>query len=277
MKTGQFNLRKSKPVPVDGHLLRLDISAEEAKSKEFGFWVGSDTDEGALAGVQVGDRDLFGYGRPVTASIEVSQRSYRGEILYEDPFFFDTDFVFTARAFALTFDYDGYTKFELGGRFELSRKINKYDDASLTFSARHVKITDSQIRPSFLLGPEDYQVDTIGLTNTLDMRESPYVNPRGFLVGNTIDVASSALGSDIEFIRSTMRVGYYLPFGPKQLTPGVVDDQSVGSGFQRWFRQSSIAFGARAGIIHSLTTSGTSEATEIPIDERFFNGGTTNV
>ncbi|MFL6598116.1 MAG: POTRA domain-containing protein, partial [Chthoniobacterales bacterium] len=116
MKTGQFNVLQIKPVPVDGHLLRLDIAAEEAKSKEFGFWGGFDTYEGALAGVQVGDRDLFGYGRPLTATIEVSQRSYRGEILYEDPFFFDTDFVFTARVFALTFDYDGYTKFELGGR-----------------------------------------------------------------------------------------------------------------------------------------------------------------
>src|SRR5438132_6540971 len=75
MKTGQFNLLQIKPVPVDGHLLRLEISAEEAKSREFGFWVGFDTYEGALAGVQVGDRDLFGYGRPLTATIEVSQRS----------------------------------------------------------------------------------------------------------------------------------------------------------------------------------------------------------
>ena len=277
MKTGQFNLLQIKPVPVDGHLLRLDISAEEAKSKEFGFWGGFDTYEGALAGVQVGDRDLFGYGRPLTATIEVSQRSYRGEILYQDPFFFDTDFVFTARAFALTFDYDGYTKFEVGGRFELSRKITKYDEASLTFSARHVEITDSEIRPSFLLGPDEYQVDTIGLTNTLDFRESPYVNPRGFLVGNTLDVASSALGSDIEFIRGTMRVGYYLPFGPKPLTPGVVEDQPAGTPFQRWVRQSSIAFGARGGIIHSLNDSGSDEATAIPIDERFFNGGATTV
>src|SRR5206468_3731170 len=225
MKTGQFNLLQIKPVPIDGHLLRLDISAEEAKSKEFGFWVGFDTYEGALAGVQVGDRDLFGYGRPVTATIEISQRSYRGEILYQDPFFLDTDFVFTARLSAFTFDYDGYTKFELGGRFELSRKITKYDEAALVLAIRHVKITDSQIRPDFLLGDSNYQVNSIGLTNTLDFSESTYVNPRGFLIGNTIDVATSALGSDIEFIRSTMRVGYYLPFGPKALTPGVVEDQ----------------------------------------------------
>ena len=277
MKTGQFNLLQIKPVPVDGHLLRLDISAEEAKSKEFGFWVGFDTYEGALAGVQVGDRDLFGYGRPLTATIEVSQRSYRGEILYEDPFFFDTDFVFTAKVYALTFDYDGYTKFELGGRLELSRKITKYDEAALVLAIRHVEITDSQIRPDFLLGQSNYQVNSIGLTNTLDLRESPYVNPRGFLIVNTFDVAPGGLGSDVELVRGTMRVGYYLPFGPKPLTPGVVIDQPVESGFQKWIHQSSIAFGARAGIVHSLTTSGASEATEIPIDERFFNGGATTV
>jgi outer membrane protein insertion porin family len=277
MKTGQFNLLQIKPVPVDGNLLRLDISAEEAKSKELGFWIGYGTYEGGIVGVQVGDRDLFGYGRPVTASIEVSQRSYKGEIRYEDPFFLDTDFYFTARAFALTFDYDGYSKFELGGRLELSRKITKNDEAALILSVRHVKITDSEIRPDFLLGLRQYQVDTIGLTNTLDLRESPYVNPRGFLIGNTVEVASSALGSDIEFIRGTMRVGYYFPFGPKPLTPGVVADEATGTPFQRWFRQSSIAFGARAGIIHSLTTSGPEEATAIPIDERFFNGGATTV
>ena len=262
---------------MDGNLLRLDISAEEAKSKEFGFWGGFDTYEGALAGVQVGDRDLFGTGRAGSATIEVSQRSYRSEILYEDPFFLDTDFVFKARAYALTFDYDGYSKFELGGRLELSCKITKYDEAALILAVRHVKITDSQIKPDFLLGPTGYLVNTIGLTNTLDLRESPYVTPRGFLINNTLDLAPKALGSDIEYVRGTMRVGYYLPFGPKPLTPGVVEEQPRGTPLQRWFRQSSIAFGARVGIIHSLTTSGTDEATAIPIDERFFNGGATTV
>jgi len=276
MRTGLFNVLQIKPVPVDGHLLRLDISAEEAKSKEFGFSIGYGTFEGGIAGVQYRDRDLFGYGRPVTTSIEVSQRSYRGEILYEDPFFFDTDFAFRARLAAFTFDFDGYSKFELGGRFELTRKITKHDEAGLTFAVRHVKITNDGIKPEFLLGPTGYLVNTIGLTNTLDMRESPYVTPRGFLINNTVELASNALGSDIEFVRGTMRVGYYLPFGPKVLTPGVVEDQP-GTPLQRWVQQSSIAFGARAGIIHSLTVSGPAEATAIPIDERFFNGGADSV
>src|SRR5713101_4501423 len=255
MRTGLFNLLQIKPVPVDGHLLRLDVSAEEAKSKEFGFSVGYGTYEGGILGVQYRDRDLFGYGRPLTTSAEISQRGYKGEILYEDPFFFDTDFAFKARLAALTFDFQGYSKFELGGRLELTRKITKHDEAGLVFAVRHVEITDSEIKPEFLLGPTtNYQVNTIGLTNTLDLRESPYVTPRGFLINNTMDLASKALGGDLNFIRSTMRVGYYLPFGPKPLTPGVVEVERSGTPLQRWFRQSSIAFGARVGIIHSLTT-----------------------
>jgi outer membrane protein insertion porin family len=275
MKTGLFNLLQIKPVPVDGHLLRLDISAEEAKSKEFGFSIGYGTYEGGIAGVQFRDRDLFGYGRPLTTSIEVSQRGYKGEILYEDPFFFDTDFAFKARLAAIRFDFDGYSKFDLGGRLELSRKITKQDEAGLIFSVRHVKIISADIKPRFL-GDQNYFVNTLGFTNTLDMRESPFVTPRGFLINNTLDLASSAFGSDIEFIRGTIRTGYYLPFGPKPLTPGVVEDKP-GTPLQRWFQQSSIAFGARAGIIHSLTVSGPEEATAIPIDERFFNGGSDTV
>jgi len=56
-----------------------------------------------------------------------------------------------------------------------------------------------------------------------------------------------------------------------------VEDQPAGIPLQHWFQQSSIAFGARAGIIHSLTDSGSTKQTAIPIDERFFNGGATTV
>src|SRR6266446_5559126 len=141
MKTGLFNLLQIKPVPVEGHLLRLDISEEEAKSKEVGISIGYGTYEGGIVGVQFRDRDLFGYGRPLTTSIEVSQRGYKGEILYEDPFFFDTDFSLKTRLAALTFDFDGYSKFEVGDRIELARKITKQYEASLVFAARYVDIT----------------------------------------------------------------------------------------------------------------------------------------
>lgn len=275
MRTGLFSILQIKPTPVDGNLLKLDISAEEAKSKEVGFSIGYGTWPGAIAGVSYRDRDLFGYGRPLTTSIEISQRGYKGEIAYEDPFFFDTDLDFKTRVGALTYDFDGYSKFETGGRIELSRKITKQYEVGAVFSVRHVEVTSASIAPMFL-GQTVYFANSLGFSQTLDFRDSPLVSPRGFLFNQTLDFALSEFGSDVQLVRSTFRAGYYLPFGPKALAPGVAEDRT-GTALQRWFQQSSLAFGARMGIIHSLTTTGHAEANEIPIDERFFNGGATTV
>jgi outer membrane protein assembly complex protein YaeT len=276
MRSGLFNVLKIEPTPIANEdTLLLDISAEEAKSKELGFSLGYGTYEGIIAGTQYRERDLFGYGRPITTSVEVSQRGYKGEVLYEDPYFFDTDFSFKNRAAALTFDYDGYSKFELGDRVELSRKLAKHYEAGIVFAARHVEITTASI-PQRFLGNTSYFVDSLGFTHTLDFRESPLVAPRGFIANNTFDVATKGLGSDVELIRTTIRLAYFIPFGPKTLTPGVAADQALPP-LRRWIDQSSLALGARGGLVHSLNHSGPDEPTTIPIDERFFNGGATTV
>jgi outer membrane protein assembly complex protein YaeT len=261
MRSGLFNVLQIKPTPIGGDALRLDISAEEAKSKEFGFSLGYGSYQGAIVGASFRDRNLFGYGRPLTTSIELSERGYKGEVLWEDPYFFDTEFGFKARLGALTFDYDGYTKFEAGTRFDLTRKISKNYEVGLVLTERHVEVTSASIDPQFL-GRTSYFVSSIGLTQSLDLRDSK-VNPsRGLIFDNTIDFASTGIGSQIDFVRSTARLTYFQPIG-REPKPGQPD------------RRTLLAFGARAGVIHSL--SGSNAVADIPIDERFFNGGNATV
>ncbi len=238
MRSGLFNVLQIKPTPVGGDALRLDISAEEAKSREFGFSLGYGSYAGAIVGASYRDRNLFGYGRPLTTSAEWSQRGYKAEVLWEDPYFFDTEFGFKAKLAALTFEYDGYTKFEAGTRFDLTRKLSKKYEVGLVLTERHVEITSADIAPQFL-GRTSYFVSSIGLTQSLDLRDSK-VNPsRGLIFDNTLDLASSAIGSQIDFVRSTARITYFQPLGhaPK---PGQPD------------RRTLLAFGARGGIIQGL-------------------------
>ncbi|MEY2489993.1 MAG: outer membrane protein insertion porin family [Verrucomicrobiota bacterium] len=261
MRSGLFNVLQIKPTPIGGDALRLDISAEEAKSKEFGLSLGYGSYQGAIVGVSFRDRNLFGYGRPLTTSAEWSERGYKGEVLWEDPYFFDTEFGFKAKLAAITFDYDGYSKFEVGTRFDLTRKLSKKYEIGLVLTERHVEVTSASIRPQFL-GRTSYFVSSIGLTQSLDLRDSK-VNPsRGLVFDNTVDLAASEIGSQVDFIRSTARFTYFQPIGPAP-KPGQPD------------RRTLLALGARAGIIHSL--SGSNLVTDIPIDERFFNGGNTTV
>lgn len=271
MRSGLFNVLQIKPEPVDGNMLHLQIAAEEAKSKEFGFSLGAGTYAGLIVGASYRDRNLFGYGRPLTTSAEYSSRGYKGEILWEDPYLFDTDYELKVRISALTFDFDGYSKFEFGGRIDLARQLTRQYRVGAVFLARHVEVTSASIDDEFL-GPREYQVNSIGYTQTLDLRKSPLVAPRGIVIDNTFDYAAEALGSQIEFARSTARVSYYLPFAPeKKIIEVNPDADSAESGWERWFRQTQLAFGARVGVIKGVSGS------EIPIDERFFNGGSNSV
>lgn len=271
MQTGLFSVLQIKPTPTSGNMLHLQIAAEEAKAKEFGLSLGYGTYAGLIVGTSWRDRNLFGYGRPLTTSAEYSSRGYKGEILWEDPYFFDTEYALKARLYALTFDFDAYEKAEGGARIDLSRKITKQYQVGVVAMARYVEILNSDI-PDELLGPTSYQVNSLGYTQTLDLRKSPLTSPRGIVIDNTFDYASEAFASDIEFVRSTARVSYYLPFAPEKKVINVNPsaDEAEG-GFGHWFRRSHVAVGARVGAIDGIGGS------EIPIDERFYNGGGTTV
>ena len=252
MRTGLFNVLQINPQPVGDDYLRLDIAAEEAKAKEFGFSIGYGTYTGAIFGVSFADRNLFGYGRPLITSIEISERGYKGEILWDDPHFVESDVELKLRLSAFTFDFEGYSKFEIGNRAEFSYSFTKKYQVGVFGSERRVEIVSSDIKDKFI-GDTKYFVSSIGLFHTLDLRDSPVVPTRGFVFGQTFELASNAIGSEVDFFRTTARASYFIPLG-----------------------NTVLALGARSGLIRPLTES-TSDLNAIPIDERFFNGGSTTV
>jgi outer membrane protein insertion porin family len=252
MRTGLFNVLQINPQPEPGNYLRLDITAEEAKAKEFGFWIGYGTYVGYIFGLSFADRDLFGYGRPLTTSIEITGRGYKGEILWDDPHFFESDVELKIRLNALTFDYEGYSKFEIGARTEFSYNITKQYQVGVFGAERRVEIVSADIKDKFL-GDTKYFVSSIGFFHTLDLRDSPVVPTRGLILGQTFEVATNGIGSEIELFRTTQRASYFIPIG-----------------------KTLLELGARAGLVRPLEKS-TGDITAIPIDERFFNGGSTTV
>ena len=193
--------------------------------------VGYGSYEGAIFGIQFADRDLFGYGRPLVTSIEISERGYKGEILWDDPHFLESNVELKIRLSALTFDYDGYSKFEIGARTEFSYNITKQYQIGLFASQRHDEIISADIHDD-LLGNMNYFVSSIGLFHTLDLRDSPVVPSRGFVFNQTFELAASAIGSEIEYFRTTARASYFIPIG-----------------------KTLLEFGARAGVIRPLTES----------------------
>ena len=139
----------------------------------------------------------------------------------------------------------------------LSRQITDSYSVGLVASQRHVEITDATIKPQFL-GATSYFVSCDRLLPNARSAQEPTRRAAGVVFDNTVDFASSALGSDIDLLRATGRVSYYLSFAPD---PAQLEGENLQkSDLQKWFERSLLAFGARAGIVYPLDTAG-SDAT----------------
>ena len=251
MKTGLFRELRVDPRPLPDDTVELHMKVEEEKAKELGASLGYGTLEGPIIGFVAGDRDLFGSGRPLTANLELSSNFLRGDIVYSDPWLFDSDYALEARLYGQSQEWYRYNVLETGFRPEISRQLTKWLQASVFYLGKEVKTTDEGIDSS-KIGPTSYFVSSVGTSLNLDTRTPDKINPRAGWVGSLAgEAASATLGSTVEFLRATGRLTCYIPVTSRSL----------------------LALGARGGWMKPLS----GDDNDIPIDERFFNGGSRSV
>lgn len=245
LRTGLFKNLRVNTVALPTDEVRIDLTAEEAKAREIGLSIGFSTYEGALLGIRLADRDFQGRGRPLSLDIDYSTRSLKAEVLYVDPWLFESDYSLRARIFAQTRTEVGYSHADQGLRADLTRKVTPHVDLAAFLQLKNVNVTDNGMSPSFL-GPTSYQIASIGLTQQIDYRDNP-VNPtKGWILSTALD--ADTIASQLAFARGTGRFSWYIPLANR---------------FQ-------LCLGARGGLIFPV-------AEDIPIDERYFNGGGTTV
>jgi outer membrane protein insertion porin family len=247
IKTGLFRSLRVNAQPQPDGTLNLDLTVQEAKAHEIGFSLGYGTYDGPIVGFAASDRNIFGTGRPVTFRVVVSARALSGELSYRDPHWLESDYTLLLKLAAGTFYPDSYDKNDLGFTAQLSRKLTKEIEVAGSATVRTVNLTEIFVSPANA-GPLRYSLGSAGLTGTFDFRDSPLIPMRGLAFNTTVDFTKgSGSGDEFEFIRTTMRLSYYIPI-----------------------KKTTLALGFRVGFLDSF--GGT-----IPIDERFFNGGATTV
>lgn len=248
MSTGLFSNLRITPEVLDQDEVKLNVSVDEAKAREFGIGLGYASFNGGIVNLSYANRNLFGTGRPLTIDVEANQRGFQGQIDYSDPWWFDSDYSFDLKLYAMTRFLKGYSKRELGVVPSVTRHLTEHLEVGAFVRAKVVGVYDVLIEPESLVGPDVYSVLAGGLSVTFDRRNDPAVPTRGYIFGAAVDFAPDGI-SDISFLRGVARFSYYIPVTAK----------------------SSLALGVRGGIISPLSGE------TLPIDERFFNGGATSV
>ena len=248
-QTGLFDDIEVTPAPSAEGVMRLDVRVEEAKPRHLGLYGGFGSFDGYIVGTSYTARNLFGTMRSLRSRLEINGRGLVGELNYLDRWFLDSPWQFGAQVFAGTRDLQGYDKWGVDARLTFRRSLTDHTALSLYGSYAHASLTANQF-VDVEVGLEDYQTQIFGAALTWDHREDLESRRHGYIWEMSVDYATNFLASDVSFLRAQGRLAHYWKLG--------------------W--DTELRLGVRAGTLHPL---GNSEV--IPVDLRFFNGGSQSV
>ena len=246
--TGLYDTLDVQEIPQADDTIQLVASPLEAKPKELGFYGGYDTFDGVIFGANYTNRNIDGLGRIFSFRLNYTGRGPDGEISYENPWFLEKNTDFIAAAGASLKDLIGYSIQNYYARLRFTKTFEKGVQTTAFLQAKEANVTSVVIVPESLVGPTSYQLITLGLSQTFDFRDSP-TNPRKGWVFDASASFSESVDGSASFTRLTGRYSTYFSFG-----------------------KTLLALGARLGYINAVEG-----AAGVPIDERFFNGGSTTV
>ncbi|MCB1098417.1 MAG: BamA/TamA family outer membrane protein [Verrucomicrobiae bacterium] len=249
LRSGAFSKVELQEAPLpDSDVLDLTILVEETPAKEIGAYAGVGSWEGYIVGGTFQHYNLFGAVRRLDTRIEFTSRGMTGDVNVFEPWVLGEKTTLSGGLYAHQRDNDGYTKFEVGGQAELSYDFNEHTKLSFFSRVSFTDILDHHVVDEEL-GTPSYFVHSGGVTFSYDRRDNETVPTNGYIFNASADVASSAIGSEVDFFRSSGRFTYYDTVGPVRLRAG-----------------------ARVGIIVPF-----GDTDQLPIDLRNFSGGSTTV
>jgi len=247
--TGAFEGIQLTPVPQEDGTLDLTIKVEESKPSGYFAYGGVGSLEGPILGGGYYHRNLMGRLWNFSTSAEISAIGLFGDVRVTEPWFLDRDLRFTARAYTLTRDYDGYDKNEVGIGAELAWDIRANYAANLSFYSSFISASPDGVASSEM-GITDYFIHRLALTQTLDHRDNATLPTDGYFARLNNELGISLGGDSVSYFRTDAGFSVYQPI----------------------LKKSHLAFNTRASILMPA-----SDSTDLPIDLRYFLGGASTV
>ena len=216
-KLGYFKSVKfsKKPGSASDRVI-VDLAVEEQDTGNFSISGGYGDQDGWLAEVNIGDRNMFGRGEIGKLSVSYGQYSKGFDVGFTEPYIFGQRVSLGVDLFGKQTDsssYQSYSNTVYGGSLTVGTPITDTLGASWVYSIRNQSLTldptrgvsSIPVQQAAAAGPQWVSMIGYGLTyDTLDSERSP---TSGLKVRINNDVAG--LGGDVNFLRNTDDVRYY--------------------------------------------------------------------
>ncbi len=246
LSSDMFSRLDVTPKVMTDDTITLELTGTEGPTRTMAAYVGYETFRGVIIGGELRKVNIFNSGNSAQIKAEYSGVGLNGGVKVFDPAVFNSPYNLNLELLADSQDIFDYERRTIGGRATLARQWTRNFTTS-AFAGYSLNESESEVLSPAELGPDEYNLGLVGLTATIDFRDSPVLPTKGFVASASY---SATLGGDVSFTRADLSFAFYRPLTKK-------------------FRVAALA---RTSAISPERT-----LDEVPIDLRLFNGGASSV
>lgn len=217
-----------KPGRDDTHVI-VTVEVKEKSTGSFQVGFGFSSVESFIFTAQVTQNNFLGWGQTVSLSAQLSSLRQLLQLSFYDPYFFDTDFIFSLDLYRTQIDQFDFTREALGGSVGLGYHIwddviasvgytREWVDASPggTGTGPNAGVINTNTAPLFGRFRTGTQITSSArLSIAWDKRDNRLFPTKGFYQFASAEFAPEFLGGDLNYVRYTAFSRFYfpLPFG----------------------------------------------------------------
>ncbi len=238
----------------DSAVRDLVIHVEEAPTREYFIEPGYGSYELFRLRAGVREKNIFGSGRRLSAEGTIAVRALRGSLTLTDPWLWGSDLT---GDLPLEFDERRNPSFAsrslgVGAFVTHTWAAEARVTTTVGYQFRRSEVFDVEVIDSDVLAALDnLDLSTLKLSHTFDALDNVLMPTRGTAARASLEWGDRSVGSDLDFLRGELSLRHYRHLGGDELV---------------------LATALRAGVIIPR-----GDAQEIPLQERFFNGGENTV
>lgn len=238
--------------PPAGEVRDAVFSVRELPRWDASLLAGYGSYEQLRGGVELQQTNLLGRAHQSRLTLVQSFKSSRGEYLYTVPELFGEAVDGTARIFGLRREEEAFVRHEYGGTVGVRRRVPWINaEGRVGYTYQSLNNQDNALTTS-AVDEENVRVASIDLGITRDRRDNPLRPRRGYRWFAQAELASEALGGEVDYQAFEAGVSYHTAWGDS-----------------RW---------VHVGLTHgAITTWGAPDGQMIPVNRRFYPGGDSSI
>jgi outer membrane protein insertion porin family len=236
------------PLPAGAEPRALEVELEEGAHREWFIEPGYGSYEGPRLVLGYRDRNIFGRGLTLHGEGSISPKARRALVGLTDPWLFPgPEISGDVSLFAGVREEPSFDSHEVGAAFTFGHQFDARNSAFLVYSLRRTRASNVKVEAAEDIGGDQtVDISSLALSPAHDSRDDLFAPTRGTLARGTAEMGGTVFGGELDFLRGRLEASRFWPISTRSV---------LGASF-------------RTGVISPIASTD-----EIPLQERFFNGG----